>query len=112
MERQTGSRTPELMSPTVGFHNSNLRTFNLRVSNPNKLIVDVFLTRCRISMCQGLGPKKHDEISEIDRMNKPIALYCVMYSLYSSILCPAKLAPTLVSFAKDRSKTRAVPASI
>ena len=27
-----------------------------------------FLTRCRISMCQGLGPKKHDEISEIDRI--------------------------------------------
>ena len=26
-----------------------------------------FLTRCRISKCQGLGPKKHDEISEIDR---------------------------------------------
>ena len=52
---------------TVGFHNLNLRIFNLRVSNPNKLIVDVFLTRCRISMCQGLGPKKHDEISEIDR---------------------------------------------
>ena len=51
----------------VGFHNFNLRIFNLRVSNPNKLIVDVFLTRCRISMCQGLGPKKHDEISEIDR---------------------------------------------
>ena len=25
------------------------------------------LTRCRISMCQGLGPQKHDEISEIDR---------------------------------------------
>ena len=40
---------------TVGFHNFNLRIFNLRVSNPNKLIVDVFLTRCRISMCQGLG---------------------------------------------------------
>ena len=35
----------------VGFHNFNLRIFNLRVSNPNKLIVDVFLTRCRISMC-------------------------------------------------------------
>ena len=52
---------------TVGFHNFNLRIFNLRVSNPNKLIVDVFLTRCRISMCQGLGPKKRDEISEIDR---------------------------------------------
>ena len=54
-------------TPTVGFHNFNLRIFNLRVSNPNKLIVDAFLTRCRISMCQGLGPKKHDEISEIDR---------------------------------------------
>ena len=52
---------------SVGFHNFNLRIFNLRVSNPNKLIVDVLLTRCRISMCQGLGPKKHDEISEIDR---------------------------------------------
>ena len=52
---------------TVGFHNFNLRNFNLRVSNPNKVIVDVFLTRCRISMCQGLGPKKHYEISEIDR---------------------------------------------
>ena len=51
---------------TVGFHNFNLRIFNLRVSNPNKLIVDVCLTRCRISMCQGLGPNKHDEISEID----------------------------------------------
>ena len=52
---------------TVGFHNFNLRIFNLRVSNPSKLIVDVFLTRYRISMCQGLGPRKHDEISEIDR---------------------------------------------
>ena len=52
---------------TVGFHNFNLRIVNLRVSNQNKSIVDVFLTRCRISMCQGLGPKKHDEISEIDR---------------------------------------------
>ena len=51
---------------TVGFHNFNLRIFNLRVSNPNKSIVDAFLTRCRISMCQGLGPKEHDEISEID----------------------------------------------
>ena len=50
---------------TVGFHNFNLRIFNSRVSNPSKLIVDVFLTRCRISMCQGLGPKKHDEILEI-----------------------------------------------
>ena len=45
---------------TVGIHTSS------RVSNPNKLIVDVSLTRCRISMCQGLGPKKHYNISEID----------------------------------------------
>ena len=51
---------------TVGFHKFNLRIFNLRVSNPNEFIVDVFLTRCRISMCQGLGPK-HDETSEVDR---------------------------------------------
>ena len=42
---------------TVGFHDSNLQIFNLRVSNPNELIVDVFLTRYRISTCQGLGPK-------------------------------------------------------
>ena len=53
---------------SVGFHNFDLRIFNLRVSNPNKLMVDVFLTRCRISMCQGLGPKKHYDISEIDRI--------------------------------------------
>ena len=50
-------RERESLQDTVGFHNFNLRIFNLRVSNPNKLIVDVFLTRCRISMCQGLGPK-------------------------------------------------------
>ena len=44
---------------TVGFYNFNLRVFNLRVSNPNKLIVHVFLTRCRISMCHGLGQTKN-----------------------------------------------------
>ena len=44
---------------TVGFHDFNLLIFNLRVSNPNKLIVDVFLTRCRISTCQGLGRQKN-----------------------------------------------------
>ena len=68
-QEQSAPRCPQ--RPTVGFHNFNLRIFNLRVSNPSKLIV-VVLTRCRISMCQGLGPnKKHDEISEIDR--RPIA---------------------------------------
>ena len=51
----------DIHAHTIGFHNFNLRIFNLRVSNPNKLIVFLFfLTRCRISMCQGLGPKKHD----------------------------------------------------
>ena len=64
---------------TVGFHDFNLRIFNLRVSNPDKLIVDVLLTRCRISICQGLGPKKHDEISEIDRIQqtrRPVVVQC------------------------------------
>ena len=60
---------------TVGFHNFNLRIFNSRVSDPNKLIADVFSTRYRISMCQGLGPKKHDEISEIDRIHLFISIY-------------------------------------
>ena len=40
------------------FHNFNLRIFNLRTSNPNKLIVYVFSTRCRISMCLSLGSKQ------------------------------------------------------
>ena len=73
---------------TVGFHNFNLRIFNLRVSNPNKLIVDVFLTRCRISMCQGLGPKKHDEISEIDRMFLLfVVCYLFIYGCYLFVIC-------------------------
>ena len=63
---QNSGKPLQLAHHTVGFHNFNLRIFNLRVSNPNKLIVDDFLTRCRISMCQGLGQKKNDEISEID----------------------------------------------
>ena len=66
LQRELSKRTP-WAAVAVGFHNFNLRISNLRVSNPNKLIVDAFLTRCRISMCQGLGQKKHDEISEIDR---------------------------------------------
>ena len=37
---------------TVGFHNFNFRIYNLRVSNPNKSIVDVCLTRCRICIRQ------------------------------------------------------------
>ena len=71
---------------TLGFHNFNLRNFNLRVSNPNKLIVDVCLTRCRISMCQSLGPKKHDEISEIDCIVRCVTLsYLKLTSNYLNV---------------------------
>ena len=63
---------------TVGFHNFNLRIFNSRVSNPDKLTVEFFLTRCRISMCQGLGPQKHDEISEIDRITISMTMTMTM----------------------------------
>ena len=66
-ERASHRAPLERAGSAVGFQNFSLRIFNSRVSNPDKLIVDVCLTRCRISMCQGLGPKKHDEISEIDR---------------------------------------------
>ena len=81
---------------TVGFHNFNLRIFNLRVSNPNKLIVDVFLTRCRISMCQDLGPKKHDEISEIDRrlFCKGLLCFNTMPCRHMRLLVHFSLAPT------------------
>ena len=49
----------------------------MRVSNPSKLIVDgFFLTRCRISVCQGLGPNKHDEILEID--HKYVTLHSIV----------------------------------
>ena len=51
---QHGTRQGEGQG-AVGFHNFNLGIFNLRVSNPIKFTVDVCLTRCRISMCQGLG---------------------------------------------------------
>ena len=83
------SKTPRsTTSRAVGFHNFNLRIFNLRVSNPNKSIVDVFLTRCRISMRQGLGPEKHDEISEIDRSRTP-------YS-FELVYVPPEIRPILL----------------
>ena len=42
--------------------------FSIRESQIRTNLLRMFLlTRCRISMCQGLGPKKHDEISKIDR---------------------------------------------
>ena len=42
---------------TVGFHNFNLRNFNLRVSNPNKSIVDFFDTMSDFNV-PGSRPKK------------------------------------------------------
>ena len=48
------SRTP----PTVGFHNFNLRIFDLRVSNPNKLIVDVFVDTMSDFDVPGSRPEK------------------------------------------------------
>ena len=44
--------------PTVGFHNFNLRIFNLRVSNPNKLIVDVVFDTMSDFNVPGSRPKK------------------------------------------------------
>ena len=43
----------------VGFHNFNLRMFNLRVSNPNKLIVDVFLDTTSDFNVPGSRPNKN-----------------------------------------------------
>ena len=42
---------------TVGFHNFNLRSFNLRMSNPNKLIVDVFVDTMSDFNVPGSRPK-------------------------------------------------------
>ena len=60
-------------SGTVGFHNYNLRIFNLKVSNPNKLIVDVFVDTMSDFNVPGSRPKKHDDISEIDRESGVLA---------------------------------------
>ena len=40
--RSIETQTRGTHTHTVGFHNFNLRVFNLRVSNPNKLMVGVF----------------------------------------------------------------------
>ena len=56
---------------TVGFHNFNLRIFSLRVSNPNKLIVDVcFVDTMSGFNVPGSRPKHHDEILEIDHIER------------------------------------------
>ena len=43
---------------TVGFHNFNLRIFNLRISNPNKLIVYVFVDTMSDFNVPGSRPPK------------------------------------------------------
>ena len=44
---------------TVGFQNFDLRIFNLRVSNPNKLIVDVFVDTMSDFNVPGSRPNKN-----------------------------------------------------
>ena len=47
------------INDTVGFHNFNLRILNLRVSNPNKLILDVsFDTMSDFNVPGSRPPKK------------------------------------------------------
>ena len=66
-EQEAGSQGAAGCSLAVGFHNFNLRIFNLRVPDPNRLIVDVFVDTMSDFNVPGSRPKKHDEISEIDR---------------------------------------------
>ena len=66
---------------TASFHNFKSQNFKLRVSNPNKLIVDVFLTRCRISMCQGLGPKNTMKLRKSTVSIYPSIYSTVQYSI-------------------------------
>ena len=80
---------------TVGFHNFNLRIFNLRISNPNKLIVYVCLTRCRISMCQGLGPKNTMKFRKLTVTQK-----------FAKAWPPLKQFPLLVATKPSPRKTR------
>ena len=105
-EQQGSIRRPS----TVCFHNFNLQIFNLRVSNPKKSIVDAFLTRCRISMCQGLGPRKQYQISEIDRISGYIYLFII--SLFSEIFLLAEVFNIISFFIGRLRKLIIVPHSI
>ena len=51
---------------TVGFHNFNLRIFNLRISNPKQSICVCFFDTMSDFNAPGPRPKKHYEISETD----------------------------------------------
>ena len=71
---------------TVGFHNFNLRIFNLRVSNPDELIVDVFFDTMSDFNVPGSRPQqKHDEIVKTDRRTRIVSKYNITsYIMYSS----------------------------
>ena len=71
------ARATPLSEPvcTVGFHNFNLRIVNLRVSNPNKLIVDVLFDTMSDLNVPGSRPK-NNEISEIDRRCSSLFVLC------------------------------------
>ena len=58
---------------TGGFHNFNLRIVNLRVSNPDNLMVDVFFWHDVGFQCARVSAQqKRDEISEIDRIHRTL----------------------------------------
>ena len=62
-------------TPVVPTKSSDFQFESLKSAQIN---CGFFLTRCRISMCQGLGPKKHGEISEIDRRRRPCGTNIVL----------------------------------
>ena len=57
--RGARARRPARVDTTVSFHNFNLRIFNLRVSNPHKLIVDVFFDTMSDFNVPGSRPNKN-----------------------------------------------------
>ena len=58
---------------TVGFHNFNLRFFDLRVSHPIKLIVDVFVDTMSDFNVPGSRPNKNTmKFRKIDRIDQTI----------------------------------------
>ena len=71
------SQKLRLCSITVGFHNFNLRIFNLRVSNPSKLIVDVFWHDVGFQ-CARVSAQKNTM-----KFRKPAV--CVLSGLHASI---------------------------
>ena len=66
---------------TVGAHNVNLIIFNLRVSNPNKLIVDFVRHDVGFQCARVSAKQKHDEISEIDGMTYE----CIIHGVFSTV---------------------------